>query len=62
MKKFKVYEQRTITGVKVYEYEVEANNEAEARDLVFDNELEPIKIKDYTEDDVYDSVIEVIPE
>lgn len=60
MKKFKIIEERIVTGSIFYEWIVEANDENEAIDIIVKREnIEPVSVTDRTESDVYDSEFNV---
>lgn len=59
MKKFEILEEKIVTGTIIYKWVVEANNEDEAMQLIFNGDIEPVSTIDRTETDVYDSEFDI---
>lgn len=59
MAKFEVTETRFATGTRIWRYEVEANSEEEALEMVMNGNVEHTSFTDDVEDDNYDPEYEV---
>ena len=60
MNKFEVTQTETFTGVRIYKYQVEANNQDEALDMVMEGTIEPISFMEDFDGVVEDTEYEVI--
>jgi hypothetical protein len=60
MQKFEVVQTETFTGVRIYRYQVEANNQDEALDIVMKGSVEPISFMEDFDGVVEDTEYEVI--
>lgn len=60
MQKFEVVQTETFTGVRIYRYQVEANNQDEALDIVMEGSAEPISFMEDFDGVVEDTQYEVI--
>lgn len=60
MQKFDVVQTETFTGVRIYIYQVEANNQDEALDIVMEGSAEPISFMEDFDGVVEDTQYEVI--